>query len=384
MVFAAPVQATPEYLNRLVDRARSPHLFLSVYMPEGQEVTTTEALRIRLKDLLDEIQTDLEGTSWEEPFQKERRLVEDYMLNLRPGGPGLVILSSREAQEWHALWLPDTVEEHVRFGRGAYVLPLLDVLDEFEPIGVAVLGRDRARVMAMHAGTIAKELRLISADVPGRHSRGGWAAYSAKNYERHIQVHEREHLKRVLADLEALHRTYNFRRLFLLGPEETRAEFKPLLPNQLSSILVGEMPVDARATDHEVAELVLEAARGIERREEEQLVEQVVTRFEKRRGAVAGLEPTLWALDCHELHLLVLAGEVEWDGHYCLTCDLLLPGEDILCPRCSQRTLKVDLWEELPGYAMRHGVKVEIVHGEAASALWAYDGIGGLLKPVVH
>ncbi len=188
----------------------------------------------------------------------------------------------------------------------------------------------------------------------------------------------------MLSDLEALHSAHHFRRLFILGPEETRAEFKPMLSHELASILAGELAVDAHASDHEVAQQVQEVARRIEREEEERLVEQVVTRFEKRRGAVAGLEPTLWALDCHELHLLVLAGEVEWDGHYCLACDLLLPGEDILCPRCSQRTLKVDLWEELPGYAMRHGVGVEIVHGQAASALWAYDGIGGLLKPVVH
>lgn len=238
--------------------------------------------------------------------------------------------------------------------------------------------------MVISVGVITKEVRRISSDVPGRHGRGGWAAYSAKNYERHILVHEREHLKKVLSDLEALHSAYRFRRLFIVGPEETRAEFKPMLFHELASILVGELTLDAHASDHEVAQRVQEVARGIERKEEQQLVEQVVTHFEKRRGAVAGLEPTLWALDRHELHLLVLAGEVEWDGRYCLTCDLLLPGEDILCPRCSQRTLKVDLWEELPGYAMRHGVKVEIVHGEAASALWAYDGIGGLLKPVVH
>ncbi len=134
MVYTAPVEATAEYLKRLVDRARSPHLFLSVYMPEGQEVTTTEALRLRLAALLDGVEEGLEGTSWEEPFQAERTLVEDYALTLRPGGPGLAVLSSREAREWHALWLPMRVEEHVRFGCGAYVLPLLDVLDEFEPV----------------------------------------------------------------------------------------------------------------------------------------------------------------------------------------------------------------------------------------------------------
>jgi hypothetical protein len=46
--------------------------------------------------------------------------------------------------------------------------------------------------------------------------------------------------------------------------------------------------------------------------------------------------------------------------------------------------MKVRLWEELPGFALRRGVKLEVVHGEAASALWGYDGLGGLLRLTHH
>jgi hypothetical protein len=42
------------------------------------------------------------------------------------------------------------------------------------------------------------------------------------------------------------------------------------------------------------------------------------------------------------------------------------------------------LWEELPGFALRRDIRLEVVHGEAASMLWHYQSMGGLLKIVWH
>jgi hypothetical protein len=84
------------------------------------------------------------------------------------------------------------------------------------------------------------------------------------------------------------------------------------------------------------------------------------------------------------MHLLVLAGESSGEGSYCPNWEILLPPEDIACPQCDQKPQRVHLWEELPGIALRRGVRVEVVHGEAASLLWHRQSIGGLLKPERH
>jgi hypothetical protein len=71
-------------------------------------------------------------------------------------------------------------------------------------------------------------------------------------------------------------------------------------------------------------------------------------------------------------------------GRYCSNCDLLLCAEAIICPQGNQKTRKVDLWEKLPGFALRRGVRLEVAHGQAASLLWRYDGMSGLLEPTPH
>ncbi|MCI0437975.1 MAG: hypothetical protein L0177_02460 [Chloroflexi bacterium] len=384
-------------MRKLIGLARSPELFLSVYLSTSPSQITTEGVRLRLAALLDEEQKEFEGTAWEAPLRSERESVESYVQTLRPGGQGLVILSSQEAQEGRALWLPQQVEYHARFGQGAYVLPLIDVLDEFEPVGLALVERDRSRLMALAAGQIVEERRL-EAEVPGMHRAGGGYAtgYRASSdireagggagdiRERHILVHAERHFKEVVGSLEEMGRHHGFRRLFVAGPTETRNLFKSHLSSELSRTLAGEFSVDAHATDQELRDLALEHNREVERREEIRLVEEIVTRAEKQQGAVVGLDATLWALNRHELHLLALAGEVDWDGHYCSTCDILLPLENVLCPQCNEMTRRIALWEEIPGFALRNGVRLEVVHGEAASLLWGYDGLGGLLRFTQH
>ena len=107
----------------------------------------------------------------------------------------------------------------------------------------------------------------------------------------------------------------------------------------------------------------------------------MITRAHKDQGAVLGLEPTLRALNRRQVHLLVMASEKDLPGRLCLTCHLPWPPEAITCPQCAQKTIPVDLREELPSFVLSRDVALEVAHGEAASLLQPYDGIGGLLKP---
>lgn len=394
MKTTAPVQATIATLQAAIKFAGSPQLFLSIYLPTNTAEITTEGIRLKLTAMLNELSRKLLGTPWEESFGEERKVVEGYLRSLRPGGRGLVILSSLEAKKWETLWLPFPVEEHVRFGPGAYVLPLLDIMGEWEPTGLAMVAQDSARLLILGAGQIEEVLHLkaeatardaTAGRVSPRLQRSGLTREAggggAARFQRHLQVHVDNHLKRVVRELDSLHRRHAFRRLFLAGPAETLALFKSHLTNELKSRLVGELSIGAHASDEDIRRQVLHRIQGTEPKGQKELVEEVITRAEKEAGAVVGLAPTLWALNRGQLRLLVLAGETSETGRCCMTCELLFPPEDIVCPRCEQKTLTVDLWEELPGLALRRNVPLEVVHGEAASLLWHYDSIGGLLEP---
>jgi peptide subunit release factor 1 (eRF1) len=157
--------------------------------------------------------------------------------------------------------------------------------------------------------------------------------------------------------------------------------FKLHLTHEMEARLSGDLSVDSRASGAAIAAQVSQASQEAERRQELELVQETITRAEKRQGAVAGVAATLAAINDRQVRLLVLAAEMDQPGRYCLACGLVLPPESIACPRCDAKTRRVRLWEELPGVALGQDIALEVVHGQAASDLWAYEGIGALLKP---
>jgi peptide chain release factor subunit 1 len=393
-----PVHASADALKRLIPLARSPHFFLSAYLSPEPDDPTMNGLRLRLAARMNEIAQELADSPSERAFLEERAIVERFVSSLRPGGQSLMILSSQEAKTWDALWLPAPVHEHVRFGRGVYVLPLLEMLNEWEPVGLVEVRRDRGRIMVFSAGRLQED-RRFTAEVPGKHKVGGGTAThyrqsamgpemqhlagggAATRYQRHIEAHVEQHLIQVAQELGDMHQRTNFRRFFVTGPRETVAMFRPLLHHDLEARLGGALSFSPRATETEIFAQVIQRSREAERQEELGLVQELITRAEKGQGAVAGVVSTLGALDQRQVHRLVLAADMNQPGRYCHNCRVTLPVEAIFCPRCDRKTIKVNLWEELPGVALAQDVPIKVVHGEAASELWAYEGIGALLKP---
>ena len=397
MQATALTRATTQDLQDLVAFGKSVDLYLTAFVGTEPSETTTEGARLRLLALLDDIEHNVADTPWERPFAQERRKVEDFIKSLRPGGPALVIATSTDADEERVYWLPTSVEDHARFGPGAYVLPILDLLDELEPIGVVVVARDEARIMTVSAGSIEDDGEVTS-DIhgmhrdeggfsqgysrvlPGVHGGGGTSGMEGETRGRHIWQDVYQHFDEVVDELAKMHARHGFRRFFVAGPVETRTRFKEILPAALQRIVTGEFSPDSRASDIEIRDMAISQSADVERQEESDLVEDIVTRAKKEDRAVIGLSDTLWALNRGTVHRLAMVKKTDWDGRYCQNCDILLPPEDLLCPQCTLDIQDVRLWEEVPAYAIRRGAEVEIVHGDAASTLGRYDGLGATLR----
>lgn len=385
------VTATAERVRGVLPLAGLRQLFLSVYMPTAPSETTAEGVRLSLAAKLSDISRRIAGTRYQVPFNKERQELEEFMLHLQTGGRAVAVWSSIEASVRIAMCLPTPILEHVRFGPGAYTLPLLDLLDELEPIVLAVVAKDKACVLVLEAGRIG-DRKEVASEVPGLTRVGGGAARARRGggqsggasarYQRHHLAHVRRHLDATEQIMYTLARKYNVRRLFLAGPPEVVAMFKDGMRRELKDKWVADLSLDAYASEEEVRVRVLQVASEVERRGEETLVQDLVTRSAKEEAAVVGLGPTLWAISRHQVHLLVMAdGGNTQPGGLCPSCDMLWPPEDTRCPNCAQKNTQVDLWDEIPGLALREGVPLEVVHGQAASLLRRYDGMAALVKP---
>lgn len=388
----APVQVTTDKLKKLISLAGSPERFLSVYLPMDPAEAITEGVRLRLTAMLNESAKGLVGPEQEAAFADERLPVEEYVRSIRPGGRSLAIISSREAGIWEALWLPGPVEEYVRLGRGAHVLPLMDALHEWGPVGFAMVTVDKGRLMVFASGR-TDEVRRVEADIFSRDKTAGRVAPrlqqpgfareagggGSSRYEGHIQTHVDNHLKAAAKELEDLYNRHGFRRIFLAGSANALPRFKTHLSRELTGRIAGDLSVDAHASDEDIRVHVLGKVREVERLEELELVDEVITRAKKDQSAILGLGPTLDAVNRRQAHLLLLAGGMRQPGRHCPQCEFLLPHEVVTCPQCQEESVAVDLWDELPRIAVQSNIRLEIVHGEGESLLWPYEGMGALL-----
>ncbi|MBM3924587.1 MAG: hypothetical protein FJ320_01150 [SAR202 cluster bacterium] len=389
-----PINATRENLRDLLPLIHSQELFLSAYLDTTRSEHTAKEARLRLASMLDQISADVEDTHLEKPFKAEREVVESYLEGLAPGSDGLLILSASGGSQWRALWLPSQPSrERARFGRGVFALPIMETLDEWEPVAFIGISKDKARLLVAAAGRIGEARRLASS-VPGSHKAvGGSATYrgpggskkeggggAGLRHERHIDVHMEGHFKSVIDELTAVQRTQPFRRLFLAGPIESLTKFKEAMPKVFKDMVVGELPAPGYASDNDVLSMLRDEAQRVEREQEEALVQDLINRAEKGGNAVAGVAPILGALNLRTVHLLVMDADTEHQGRQCLTCDLLLPPENARCPQCAQKTRPVDLLEEAPNAVAGQGTRLELVRGQAAAALTNYQGIAAMLK----
>jgi peptide subunit release factor 1 (eRF1) len=108
----------------------------------------------------------------------------------------------------------------------------------------------------------------------------------------------------------------------------------------------------------------------------------VIDRFRAGGLAVAGLEPTIEALNLEQVDQLLLAEGFNGDhaGWQCPQCRVLgVEPTPAACPFCAEPLPeRIELREAMVRRAERTGRKVEIV--ESHPGLEALDGVGALLR----
>ncbi|MEX2431618.1 MAG: Vms1/Ankzf1 family peptidyl-tRNA hydrolase [Dehalococcoidia bacterium] len=372
----SPVTATLTNVPHLIGLGKSSQLFLTAYLKTSRHEVINNELRAHVSNLLGAIAEEVETTPWRDAFREQRRRVEDFAESVRPGTDALVLCNSVDGEEFHALWLPEPVNDEVRFGPGAYVLPLMDLLDEWEPLVLAFVEKDQARLITAGAGQV-DEIKEYHANVPGRHNEGGW---SQRRYERHTVVHIERHLEAVAKDLGAIVQPGGIRRVFLAGPVEPVKRFRNDLPPAVAGLVQEELPIDAHASPDDMIKRVLPAARQAERQEEEAVVEELVTRAEKNAQAVTGVNETMAAMNRHEVYKLAMSADINSDARYCMGSQLLFGPMGAHEEQCVGPVRNVWLRQELPCYALQRNVEIEIVHGDAARLLNQHGGVGGFIQ----
>jgi peptide chain release factor subunit 1 len=287
---------------------------------------------------------------------------------------GLALFSCSAAGLWEAVSVPQAVRDRIVVGPRPHVLPLEAIVEMAETFCTVIVDREKARILVSSLGEI-EEVSKILDEVPGRHDQGGWAQ---RRLQRHIEDHVQRHMKHVADVLLRLHQGRGFDRLVLAGPEEAVAELERELHDYVRRTIAGRVTLPMSASTDEVLDQAMAIERDREERRERETVERILGEASAGTGrAVAGMPPTLAALEENRVDILAVRDGLEAAGVRCGSCGHLATAGS-RCEVCGFPTAEVpDLVEEAVEAALRRRCRVETVHD---GPLERAGGIGALLR----
>jgi peptide subunit release factor 1 (eRF1) len=312
-------------------------------------------------------------------LEEEEVLVQQFVRGpFALHGRSVIMFSCRPRGLLQVFQLQVPVRPLARFAERPAVAQLAGILDEHERYMVALVDKDKARLLSVYLGQ-AEQRANITDKYPGGNRRGGWAQ---ARYSHHRDVHLHVHVLRVAEALLEELRRQPFDRLMVGGPDEARSAFLHVLPRSLRGRVAGSFLAELFLSDEEAVKRVRAVEAEVLREAGTRLVTDVINAASAGGRAVLGWEQTLQALLEGSVHELVLAEGPARGGSVCPTGHAAMLEALSACPFCGgPLELVDDLAEWAVEKALETDARVETVRGEGAQNLTARGaGVGALLR----
>ena len=227
---------------------------LSVYLParaEGFDLRHYDIelgqLRRRYKDRLDDDERRI--------MERELARLREHLEVVRPAGsPALAGFGDEAVGLLELVKLP--METEVRLEVGALLLaPIERQLERFPPALIAVVDKEHAKLFAAILDDVYPLEQLHGEEVK-RNKAGGT---SAPSNQRKADNRTKANLERVIDVIGHEVQSGVYKRIFVAGPEEARAELERLMPPPLKRLLAGHLSaeIDSPRLQHELRQQIV-------------------------------------------------------------------------------------------------------------------------------
>jgi hypothetical protein len=258
-----------------------------------------------------------------------------------------------------------------------YLRPLAGAAEEIAQSLVVFVDGAHARLLVITAHGPGEEVAL-RADVEGRHSMGGWAALAQSRYQRRIEEHRGHHYEATAGAVGDLVARHGVQRIVLAGEGRAVALFRDHLPADVARRVVGVLPGAGHESMATIAGRAAERLAHVEEQDDTTAVDRLLDAAAKGGRAVAGVEPTLEAVNRNAVQQLYLTPEFERAGMVCDGCAALQPPSEGPCRFCASATHPTELGEAMVGRVLASGGSVGVVQRHAALA--EHEGVGAILR----
>ncbi len=367
-------------IEQLQQLSQAPGKTLTLYLDVDQ---TNPANRKRqfethLRDLLRQLRSA-------HPNDDELALVipevEETVKRVEANGRTLVLARHRGLGVTFRKVLRIALPSGAYWGVGAFLRPLLEALDEHERFGIVIVDQKRARLLTVFLGEIEEHRDLISAVPPRPDSPSSDKLRSQPRMERRHDESVSTHVKMVASEMARILDQLEVDRLIVGGTVEVASELARQLPKRLRGKLVEVMPMPISAGADEILARTAEVQTRLERVEELQVVRDLLKEVHKGGRAVAGLSPTLDAINQGRVWKLVYLQGLRLEGGSCSECQVLLPPADQRCPLCGKKVEREKhMIDRMSRAVLERGGHVEMVDGPAAEALRQVADVAAILR----
>jgi len=368
-----------ELLQRLIHVTPGQKSFLSVYLDLRPDQSGKKRHTIFIKNRLSEIMSLLPARSSERSLlTKDMKRIQKYLEeDLDPAWKGLALFTCASDDLFVPVSMPWPPENALELAPHPYLFSLIRHADLYQTHAVVAAGSRNARLFLVRLGRLAKQLTLSWEDKhTTRFGRMGW---SLPRFQRHQQEHIKQRAKEMLENLEKLINSEKIEYLFAVAEEGIEAEFKRQLSTVWKKKLIPLTSVEPQDPDHKVLSASIAALQTISRQKAEALARQILEEAEPLGQATKGPEPTLSALQDHQVERMVLDARFQATGWRCPKCSSLgSGGSPSACPYCQGEISSADLREEIIAKAKSQGVGLFFT--ENFPPLMKAGGIGALLK----
>jgi hypothetical protein len=224
---------------------------LSVYLPARPEGFDMRHYDRELRELTRRYQDRLDD--------EERKVMERELPRLRghlevvkpAGSPALAGFADEPADLLELVKLPMETEARLEVGP-LLLAPIERQLERFPAALIAVVDKEHARLFAAVLDDVYPLEQLRGVDV--KHSKAGGT--SAPSNQRKADNRTKGNLERVVDVIGHEVQSGAYKRIFVAGPEEARAELERLMPPPLKRLLAGHLSaeIDSHRLQHELRE----------------------------------------------------------------------------------------------------------------------------------
>lgn len=328
---------------------------LSVYLNTEPSQGNADAYKLRLRHMLEQVN-----------LPKDKDAVESYFNTQYDwSGKSVAVFSCAKQNFFRSYPLSIPIRNVVHAGDRPGVRPLAHLLDNFGGYAVILVDKQGARYFYFHLGKLEEQDGYLGESV--RRKKSGAASSAAGRRGGLSEArHENEVVERNMREAADsavdFFEEFHVRRILIGATDENAASFLNLLPKSWRSLVVGTFPVQMTASPDEVRNKAMEIGSQAEKKQEQHLVEQLLTRAAKLDGAVVGLEETLDTVNHHRVQVLVMAEGYHETGYQCKACQALTSLTALKCASCGGDMETIpDIIELAVNSVIRHGGDVEVV-----------------------